>query len=232
MVYNFLKKLPYQLQKQCLLCQCAIVNNTDIYGLCSYCLNAQPAMQPCCLQCGSMTAKPMQQCGECAKKPPHFAQTIAFTRFNPDIQRLIYPLKQQHDLAVLRLLSDCLVATVLQQTLNVDVIIPVPMHWRRKLLQGNNHGALLAKQVAKKLSITYNDHWLKKQWHTQPQRGQSGQKRRLNLLGAFYCQQNLSGHRIAIVDDVMTTGSTMNEVAKALKKAGAAEVIALVVAKT
>lgn len=231
-VYKALKKLPYYLQRQCLLCRCDIDKSSTVFGLCSHCINAFPEFSPSCQQCGDPTAKPLSACGECLRMPPHYDQTVCFTRFNRDIQYLIHQLKQQHDLAIRRCLADSLVQAIRQADLSLDAIIAVPMHWRRAFLRGNNHSALLASHIAKKLAIVYFPKAVKKVRHTQTQRGLAAKQRNRNLRHAFYCQENMQGLHIGIIDDVMTTGSTMNEIAKVLKQAGAIKVSAITVAKT
>lgn len=230
-VYNMLKKLPYYLQRQCLLCRCTIDKNSMVFGLCSYCINAFPEFSPNCQQCGDPTARSLSACGECVRMPPHYDQTICFTRFNRDIQFLIHQLKQQHDLAVRHCLADCLVQAIQQADGPLDAIIAVPMHWRRAFIRGNNHSALLASFVAKKLAITHLPKAVKKVRHTRTQRGLAAKQRNRNLRNAFYCREHVQGLHIGIIDDVITTGSTMNEIAKALKQAGAAKVSAVAVAK-
>lgn len=228
---GFFANLPYHIQKQCLLCRCAIDENSKVFGLCSYCLNAFPAFSPNCQQCGDPTARLLPACGECLRAPPYYDHTVCFTRFSRDIQYLIHQLKQQHDLAVRRCLADSLVQAMQQADLALDAIIAVPMHWRRAFIRGNNHSALLASYIAKKLAIAYLPKAVKKVRHTRNQRGLAARERSRNLRNAFYCQENVQGLHIGIIDDVMTTGSTMNEIAKALKQAGAAKVSAIAVAK-
>lgn len=231
MVYKFFEKLPYILQKSCLLCRCSLDSESTVFGLCSYCFNALPDFSPSCLQCGDPTARPLVQCGECARKPPFYQQTLCATRFNPDIQHLIHQLKQQHDLAANRCLVDLLIRNISSASLELDVIIAVPMHWRRLLIRGNNHSALLARSLAKKLAIPYHPKLIKKARHTPTQRGLAAKQRQKNLRQAFYCTEDLSGLHIGVVDDVITTGSTMNEIAKALKQTGASCVSAIAVAR-
>lgn len=230
MVYKFLEKIPTLLQRHCLLCSCGIDAKSQVFGLCSYCLASLPSMEPSCQHCGELTAKLMLQCGDCLSAPPCFDRVFCATRFNPDAQLLIHQLKQ-FDLAAARCLTDCLYQAIAQSELAIDAIVSVPMHWRRAFIKGNNHSALLAKRLAKKLGISCQQQWIKKLKHTKTQRGLSAKQRKKNLSSAFTCLQDVSGLHIAIVDDVITTGSTMNEIAKALKSAGAARVYAIAVAK-
>lgn len=231
MVYHWIKPLIYTLQQQCLLCQCAIAETTAIFGLCKDCYQAMPAAEPCCRRCGLPTAISVDACGQCLQKPPPFDCTVLCTPYNPDVQQLIYRLKQQHDMAACRLLADWLARQINTEPVPLDVLLPVPMHWQRQLWLGNNHSQLLAQSLARRLRIPCQKHWLKKQRKTLPQRGLSAAQRRRNLRHAFSVTGDVRGQCIGIVDDVMTTGSTMNTLAGILKKAGAKAVYALVIAR-
>lgn len=226
MVYQWVKSL----QQRCLLCQCTI-SASPLFGLCKDCYQAMPAAEPCCQQCGLPTAITLKQCGECLKQPPLFDHTRCCTQFTADSQTLIHHLKKQHDLAYCRLLADWLTQQLPRCPTPVDALLPVPMHWQRALWQGNNHSLLLAKQLACNSGIPCQPDWLKKRHKTMPQRGLSAAQRRRNLKNAFTATSEVSAKHLVLVDDVMTTGSTMNELSRVLKKAGALSVTALVIAR-
>lgn len=234
MVYKFLRSLFYTLQGRCLLCECAMIEPSQIFGLCGHCLHAMPEKGYCCRRCGLPTAADIAECGECLQNRPYYQQIVFCTPYNPDIQRLIIQLKQHHDMACCRLLADYLAYSYYRQSPPLPLLhalLPVPMHKKRLLQRGNNHSLLLARKLAKRLAIPCHSHWLKKHRHTVPQRSLAAKQRRRNLRNAFSVTADVRGKNIAIVDDVMTTGSTANEIAKVLMKAGANTVYILLVAR-
>ena len=116
-----------------------------------------------------------------------------------------------------------------------DIIIPVPIHYERKLVRGYNQSALLAKGLVKMMGGTmqYTDRILCKIKNNKPQSTQNKEERKRNVLGAYYVkkEENIIGKKILIVDDIYTTGSTVEECARVLKKAGAKWVDVLTIAK-
>ena len=108
----------------------------------------------------------------------------------------------------------------------IELVVPVPMHPRRRRRRGFNHSELLARGVAEKLNLPYADALVRTR-HTVQQSVLEGAARRTNLRNAFECRVDLTGRRVLLVDDVYTTGTTARECAKALRKAGARNVYLL-----
>lgn len=105
------------------------------------------------------------------------------------------------------------------------VVMPVPMHGKRLAKRGYNQAAILARGLSKSKGWFYDDKSLSRIKHTRTQAGQSAEGRKRNLQGAFYVQEEkVSGEKILLVDDVLTTGTTVEMCAKKLKRAGAKEV--------
>jgi|LSQX01.2.fsa_nt_gb competence protein ComFC len=113
-----------------------------------------------------------------------------------------------------------------------DIIIPVPIHFRRKQQRGYNQSELLSKRLAKRLAIAFHRKVLVKSLNTPPQSSLKKGERLKNLKEAFRVNhpEMIRGKRILLVDDVMTTGSTLEQCGEALTNAGAAQVDAFVVA--
>jgi ComF family protein len=113
-----------------------------------------------------------------------------------------------------------------------DVIVPVPLHWRKHLWRGYNQSQAIARVLAAHLAIPCKPRWLRRVRHTQPQRQQTPAARRENVRSAFRARTglNLQGKTVLLVDDVMTSGSTASEAARALKPAKPARVIVAVLA--
>jgi ComF family protein len=111
-----------------------------------------------------------------------------------------------------------------------DFVTPVPLHWRRQWERGFNQSELLARTIARRCGILMR-RALQRVRATSAQAGLSDHGRRKNVAAAFRCRADLSGKRILLIDDVMTTGSTAASCARALKAAGARRVVVLTVAR-
>lgn len=110
-----------------------------------------------------------------------------------------------------------------------DIIIPVPMHKKRLRQRGFNQALQIAKPVSKALSVPLSNSIAYRSFYTPPQTQLNADARRTNPQASFVCK-DLSGEHVAIIDDVITTGSTISELAKALKQKGASKVTAWAIA--
>lgn len=134
---------------------------------------------------------------------------------------------------MIRLLADLLCYHINQQPpTTIDYLIATPMHWKKNLQRGNNHAYLLAKRVSQQLAIPLNQDMLFRHAHTQEQKMLTLAQRQHNLDHAFICNNTVKDKHIALIDDVITTGSTMEAMAYTLKQAGATEVHCWAIART
>jgi ComF family protein len=117
--------------------------------------------------------------------------------------------------------------------LGVDVVVPVPLHWRRHWARGYNQAAAIAREFATGLGVRFEPRLLRRVRHTPQQLQPSAAARRENVRGAFRVKRGASpgGKRILLVDDVMTTGSTAAEAARTLRAAGAERVVVAILAR-
>lgn len=182
---------------------------------------------PCCAIEGAGN----QLCGACLSEAPSFDRAIAVFRYAFPVDRLLQSYKFNQNLALTRFFADALVRSVATAAPRPDVIIAIPLARSRLAERGFNQSALLADGVASALGITHAAHELLKVRDTPPQSGLDRAARLKNVRGAFDCAHSLVGKHIALVDDVMTTGATLSEAARVLKKAGAASVSAWVLAR-
>jgi len=118
-------------------------------------------------------------------------------------------------------------------SLKFDVVVPVPMHWQRRLARGANSPEVLAEKIARRLRIPVLKRALRQVRNTLPQKDLPLKRRWQNVRGAFGLRAgyDLGGARVALVDDVLTTGATCSEAAGILKKGGASHVVAVVLAR-
>jgi ComF family protein len=114
--------------------------------------------------------------------------------------------------------------------LGADVMVPVPLHWWRRFQRGYNQSETLARALAKRLHLPCRPGWLRRIRNTPKQAQQTATARRTNIRGAFHARprRELTGRTVLLVDDVLTTGSTASEAARALGAAGAARVVVAV----
>jgi ComF family protein len=115
----------------------------------------------------------------------------------------------------------------------VDVVVPVPLHWRRKLARGYNQAAAIGRELAQGLNVKFAPNWLKRVHYTPQHVQPSASARKENIRGAFRVKghASLMDRAVLLVDDVLTTGSTAGEAARTLKAAGARRVLTAVLAR-
>jgi ComF family protein len=168
-------------------------------------------------------------CGQCLTSSPHFARTVAAFAYAFPVDRLVQALKFRERLILARHLADTLVQRV---EVRPDYIAPMPLHPAKLRERGFNQSLELARRVASMLGVPLLVHACQRVRDTPPQSTLNWKERDKNVRKAFACTQDLSGKHVAIVDDVMTSGASLNELALALRRAGAREVSAWVVART
>ncbi len=224
MVYNKLADWrSWLFPNECLLCQQQIPAEQDF---CSPCKTTLPYRHhracPRCAAALPASAAAAAICGACHKNPPIFTQSYA----------LIQQLKYNKKLYLARTLGQMMAKTMADIELpRPDVLLPVPLHRQRLRQRGFNQALELARPVARELGIPL-DPWLAiRHKATAPQASLSPKDRYRNVRGAFQAKKGVSELRIAIIDDVMTTGHTVNALAKILKKAGAREITVWVFAR-
>ncbi|MCE9532435.1 MAG: hypothetical protein K8T89_15145 [Planctomycetes bacterium] len=113
-----------------------------------------------------------------------------------------------------------------------DVVIPIPLHWSRYWKRRYNQSQALSEAIADRLKVAHCPRWLRRVLATPEQTSLSGTERRQNLRGAFRAARgaDLKGKTVLLIDDVLTTGTTLNEASRALREAGAARVIVAILA--
>lgn len=170
-------------------------------------------------------------CGRCLKQPPAFERSVAVYRYDFPVSVLVQQLKYGGELALAPWLADRLAEQVGTTGLP-DLLIPMPLHARRLQERGFNQAALIAGGLARRLDLPSGLDVCRRVKDTRPQVELPIKSRRGNMRNAFVCDADLSGRRVALVDDVMTSGASLNELARVVRKAGATEVAAWVLART
>ncbi len=214
------KTLDFLLPPRCLLCGGPSV----AICICEPCRTELPWPGSHCLQCALPLSSPVDKiCAACIQKRPPFTRTLCPLQYQFPADRLVQSFKFRRQLAAGRILShlmcECVVAA--DQPFP-ELLIPVPLHMLRLMKRGFNQAYELSSYAGKLLSIPLAASALRRARHTRAQSGLTRSHRRRNLRGAFsWHGPRLTGLHVALVDDVMTTGTTVGECARVLKKAGA-----------
>jgi len=185
-----------------------------------------------CPHCGRIT-RSGQVCRSCKGKNRLTGLLVAADYRSGPTKELIHNLKYNGLIEIAPILGGMLISRMQKSKLRGQlVLLPVPLHWFRRRSRGFNQAEVLARIVGKKLSIPVET-VLKRKKNTKPQVELSGQKRRKNLFSTFICSDKkaVAGKTVILIDDVSTTGATLEECAKVLRTAGARQVWGLVVAR-
>ncbi len=208
----------YLLPSVCVACGQAAEGTLD---LCRGCLAAMPYLGVACRQCALPLAQP-GICGNCLRTPPPFEQTFSLFRYTHPVDHLIQRLKFNRRLVNARLLAALMVAALQQQQQRLpDMIVPVPLYKRRLRTRGYNQAVELARPVSRQLGVPMALHGCRRVRETAVQSDLPAKQRRANIKGAFEVDSSLYGAHVAIVDDVMTTGNTVTELARVMRDRGA-----------
>lgn len=160
-------------------------------------------------------------CGACLARPPHFDATHAAFRYAFPLDRLIQSFKYGHHLALVDFLAGQLAEL---GTARADFVVPVPLSAERLAQRGFNQALELARPLARALGLPLVFDGLHRVHDTAPQAGLPWKERARNVRHAFECRADLTGRRVLVIDDVMTTGATLDEFARTLKASGASRV--------
>lgn len=220
----------------CLLCREGLPAFTPVH-LCPVCRARIRLIEPpLCLCCGVefVGSGDSHYCGPCLTKPPHFSKARAIFRYDDESARLVHAFKYQGQ-TVARATFCAWAQEVgpLHDLAPPELIIPVPLHRRRLQARGFNQALVLARFLFPKEGAKIAAHLLIRPRWTDPQTALSGQERRRNLAQAFAVKhpKRVVGRQVLLIDDVFTTGTTLNECARVLKENGAARVEALTLAR-
>lgn len=235
--------------RRCALCLAWLAPGA-LPGVCRGCLLDLPgASHRRCARCAlPLALTPRAPPCACLSLPWPIDRTVAVADYAPPLDRLIGALKFGRDLSLARPLGELLALAWLGRAdpgtpsgthdappgPSPDCLVAVPLSEQRLAGRGFNQSLEMARVAARALGgrLPVLAQGLRRSRHTPPQSGLDLPARRLNLLGSLCCDLRLDGQRVGLVDDVMTSGSTACEAARALKAAGATSVVVLVAART
>ena len=232
MVYNWKRRLQsLLLPAHCRLC--AVRTGTG-YSLCPACHADLPWVKSACRQCSNSLAPGSHRllCGTCQKRTPHFDATTAILHYQPPVDYLVQRLKFSGELAMAPLLSGLLARQLrARQARLPELVVPVPLHPSRLRERGYNQATEIARRLGRELQLPVNHRLCRRIRKTDTQSLLPVKIRHWNVRNAFSVSGKLTAQHVAIVDDVMTTGHTVHELARALKRAGAERVEVWVIAR-
>ncbi|WP_299571281.1 ComF family protein [uncultured Shewanella sp.] len=224
--YTILRNLP----NRCLLCRQDIPHYRPFQnelqgfeqqkpqtGICQYCLIAGLYQHEVCLGCGKGIQILQRYCGQCQRREP--IMVVAPCSYHQGLGELISAIKYRQQCAPLHALVQVLAIRVMNLVARgiiqlPQVIIPVPLHVNRLKSRGFNQAWLIANILSQQLGIKMDDALLRRHLDTKAQAGLDGKARRLNCEDAFKLTQKITFQRVALIDDVVTTGTTINEISK------------------
>jgi ComF family protein len=232
---------------KCAVCQITLAADADLL----ICLACQQALKsgnvnPCprCafpnhVSSNLLGLNPKNQsisgCAHCVQTQLHFQQTVALGVYRDALREVVIRMKHAHEEMLTVNVGRLLAVRVLENPsyANADLVIPVPTHWLRRLSRGYNVAEILGQSISRLTGIPRCDRMLKATRRTQKQGTLRGAARARNVRGAFAVRlpDKLQGASILLIDDVVTTGSTLNEIARECRQQGAAQISCVVVAR-
>ncbi len=215
----------------CVLCGSAGEAKLD---LCSGCQNDLMGITNPCYQCGlPLTGNEKMHCGECLKAPPCFDHVMCGYIYQHPFSSLVQGLKFNARLQYARLISQLMARQIERCSEPLpELLIPIPQHVVRTRERGFNQALELARILSKQFTINIDFRSCQRVRLTHAQSSLDATRRRANVKQAFSLAKPLTAHHVAIVDDVMTTGNTVNALARILKKSGVKVVNVWVAART
>lgn len=214
------------LPQVCTLCS---ASSADL--LCPACTHDLPRIPTeHCPQC-ALPTQDGSLCGQCLAHPPAYDASCAVLNYVFPVDRLIHALKYQGQLAFAAWCAE-LIAERITDTQRPDYLVAMPLSAPRQRERGFNQAIEIARHLSRQIKIPLLKHAVQRIKHTPPQTDLPWKERAKNIRGAFVCRADLTGKSLALVDDVMTTGASLHELAKILKRAGAMRVENWLVART
>ncbi len=197
------------------------------FGLCIACRLELPWVINGCQHCANPLPSISPLCGKCLQKPPPYDLILALFYYRPPIDHLLGSLKFANQLAYAQFLGQLLAEKVHAHYAThpkPELIIPMPLHVKRLQQRGFNQAVELSRPLAKMLAIPLSLHHCVRVIATQPQSSIPASARQQNMVEAFTVVSAITAKHVAIVDDVVTTGSTVIELVKTLRKSGVTRV--------
>lgn len=217
----------------CVLCGAP---GQDTLDLCRGCHRDLPVEYHNCSRCAQPLPDAVLEgalCGACQSRPPPFERCHTAFRYEDPLPALVAGAKFRARMDYIRLLGRCLSISLRERGAEMpDVILPIPLHRKRLGKRGYNQALEIARTIQNEFAIPVDAGTCVRAVHTAPQTGLDQEQRQRNVRGAFRITKPIDAELVAIVDDVLTTGSTVSEVARVLLAGGVGRVHVWAVART
>jgi ComF family protein len=191
-----------------------------------------PVLGEVCRVCAEPLVNFSDLCHHCEEQTPAFDSVTSAFRYAWPLNLLITGFKFDGQYLLGDSLAKLMARRFVGQNMEIDLLLPTPLHPERLAQRGYNQAAVLAEHLAETFQLKLDAELLIRTVNTEAQSGKNRSQRLENLSGAFEVTRRLNGERIALVDDVLTTGVTADRMANALLKAGASSVEVWVLART
>lgn len=221
--------------------------HTEGSFLCRPCANTLPLLPPACIGCGIMTPESIlnsdnskagymqfagHTCDRCRKKTPICVFLSPFPYKHPTIRRIIHEFKYRRITLLSPIMADLVISYLRYYRIPLSehaIIVPIPLHPRKERVRGFNQAELIARHIANRMSLPMDTQALIRSTATAPQTYLRAQERRVNVENIFSPgnTEHIRGKTIIVLDDVKTTGATLEQAARILKHAGAKEIWAI-----
>lgn len=227
-VKEYLKRALFANDLACACC------GKEIFGdgyFCGECLKALPIIaENKCNHCGRAAPYFTEYCDSCKERNINFDKAYSVYEYLPPISKLIKDLKYENKRYIAEIFAKSLAKICLREFVPADVLVPVPMTEERRKSRGYNQAELIAEKLSGLINVPVSDKAIKVK-ETERQATLTAKERAENLKGSFKAyKKDFRNKSVAIVDDVLTTGATADELARVLKRAGADKVYVLTVA--
>ena len=232
-----LRSLAWPVPRKCVVCE--LQPGTEGFAICSECeadffARTAARCERCAIRVPEKGAGEQYVCGRCLATAPHFDATTALADYVSPVDGMVMALKFTARLDLAHFFGRFLARRVPMPTLGTSdaIVVPVPLAFERAQQRGFNQAQHIARAFAATTGCKLVVDTLLRTRDTPPQQTLALTERRRNIRGAFATTRDLKGHYVFVVDDVMTTGSTLDEVARVLKSAGTTYVHNLIIART
>ncbi|HIG39989.1 MAG: ComF family protein [bacterium] len=228
---DWLNRILYELLPgKCILC----LKNTDrLIDLCLDCELDLPRITNPCWQCGLTIPQGQEICGSCLLHPPPFSHCFSAFAYTAPVDRLINQFKNHQKIIVGKVLAQVMCQEYMQRHLVLpDSWLPVPLHKNRLKSRGFNQALEIAEVLADTTHIPVESRIARRIKYTDDQKSLSAKQRARNIKNVFVIDQHLNGRSVGIVDDVVTTASTITELSRLLLDNGATDVQIVCLART
>lgn len=222
---KLLERIKYCLPRQCHLCRLTMTpqDTHPLHSLwCQDCTRRFIDTSARCQRCGLKTLSPVEQCGQCLSHPPKWDRLYCINDYKTPLKEYIQRLKYRRQFWLASELAQQLAATITEPC---SELIPVPLHWRRQWSRGFNQSHDIAVQLArhwqkKGIDCRVNHAVFQRIQATPQQKGLTKKERRRNTKHAFLLRKKPLTQHVALIDDVVTTGSTLEPLCVLLRKSG------------